>query len=97
MAAFTGNAKWWTCRGRPIKKSRQEWLDDHKRRKHKAQTTERDVLQMDLLNEIHKFKENNTYHLERALRLYVKVMDAKTWESLQSGLPDRKPENSLLI
>jgi len=52
---------------------------------------------MDLLNEIHKFKENNTYHLERALRLYVKVMDAKTWESLQSGLPDRKPENSLLI
>ena len=32
---------------------------------------------VDLLNEIHKFKGSNTYHLERALRLYVKVMGAK--------------------
>jgi hypothetical protein len=31
-------------------------------------------LPVDLLNEIHKFKGSNTYHLERALRLYVKVM-----------------------
>ncbi len=29
---------------------------------------------LDLLNEIHRFKGSNTYHLERALRLYVKVM-----------------------
>ena len=34
-------------------------------------------LPVDLLNEIHKFKGSNTYHLERALRLYVKVMRAK--------------------
>ena len=32
---------------------------------------------VDLLNEIHKFKGSNAYHLERALRLYVKVMEAK--------------------
>ena len=32
---------------------------------------------VDLLNEIHKFEGSNTYHLERALRLYVKVMQAK--------------------
>jgi len=31
-------------------------------------------LPVDLLNEIHKFKGSKTYHLERALRLYVKVM-----------------------
>ena len=31
-------------------------------------------LPVDLLNEIHKFKGSNTYHLERALRLYVMVM-----------------------
>ncbi len=29
---------------------------------------------VDLINEIHKFKGSNTYHLERALRLYVMVM-----------------------
>jgi len=29
-----------------------------------------------LINEIHEFKGSNTYHLERALRLYVKVMKA---------------------
>jgi hypothetical protein len=29
---------------------------------------------VDLLNDIHKFKGSNTYHLERALRLYVKVI-----------------------
>ncbi|MGO9572351.1 MAG: hypothetical protein ACLP5H_32955 [Desulfomonilaceae bacterium] len=34
-------------------------------------------LPVDLLNEIHKFKGSNTYHLERALRLYVKVMGVK--------------------
>jgi hypothetical protein len=34
-------------------------------------------LPVDLLNEIHKFKGSNTYHLERALRLYVRVMGAK--------------------
>ena len=34
-------------------------------------------LPVDLLNEIHKFKGSNTYHLERALRLYVKIMGAK--------------------
>ncbi len=34
-------------------------------------------LPVDLLNEIHKFKGSNTYHLERALRLYVMVMGAK--------------------
>jgi len=33
-------------------------------------------LPVDLLNEIHRFKGSNTYHLERALRLYVKVMKA---------------------
>jgi hypothetical protein len=31
-------------------------------------------LPVELINEIHKFKGSNTYHLERALRLYVKVM-----------------------
>jgi hypothetical protein len=31
-------------------------------------------LPVNLINEIHKFKGSNTYHLERALRLYVKVM-----------------------
>jgi hypothetical protein len=36
-----------------------------------------DRLPVDLLNEIHRFKGSNTYHLERALRLYVKVMGAK--------------------
>ncbi len=34
-------------------------------------------LPVDLLNEIHKFRGSNTYHLERALRLYVKVMGTK--------------------
>lgn len=34
-------------------------------------------LPVDLLNEIHKFKGSNTYHLERALRLYVLVMGMK--------------------
>jgi hypothetical protein len=34
-------------------------------------------LPVDLLNEILKFKGSNTYHLERALRLYVRVMEAK--------------------
>ncbi len=34
-------------------------------------------LPVDLLNEIHRFKGSNTYHLERALRLYVRVMGAK--------------------
>jgi hypothetical protein len=34
-------------------------------------------LPVDLLNEIHKFKGSNTYHLERALRLYVRLMGAK--------------------
>ncbi len=34
-------------------------------------------LPVDLLNEIHEFKGSNTYHLERALRLYVKIMGAK--------------------
>jgi hypothetical protein len=33
-------------------------------------------LPVDLLNEIHKFKGSNTYHLERALRLYVKILAA---------------------
>ncbi len=33
-------------------------------------------LPVDLINEIHKFKGFNTYHLEKALRLYVKVMGA---------------------
>jgi len=31
-------------------------------------------LPVDLMNEIHKFRGSNTYHLERALRLYVLVM-----------------------
>jgi hypothetical protein len=31
-------------------------------------------LPVDLINEIHLFKGSNTYHLERALRLYVKVL-----------------------
>jgi hypothetical protein len=34
-------------------------------------------LPVDLINEIHKFRGSNTYHLERALRLYVKVMRVK--------------------
>lgn len=34
-------------------------------------------LPVDLLNEIHKFKGSNTYHLERALRLYEMVMGVK--------------------
>jgi hypothetical protein len=34
-------------------------------------------LPVDLLNEIHRFKGSNTYHLERALRPYVKVMKEK--------------------
>ncbi|MGB6064048.1 MAG: hypothetical protein WBG50_04530 [Desulfomonilaceae bacterium] len=34
-------------------------------------------LPVDLINEIHLFKGSNTYHLERALRLYVKAMGAK--------------------
>jgi hypothetical protein len=29
-----------------------------------------------LINEIHLFKGSNTYHLEKALRLYIKVMGA---------------------
>jgi len=33
-------------------------------------------LPVDLINQIHQFKGSNTYHLERALRLYVKVMGA---------------------
>ena len=32
---------------------------------------------VDLLNGIDKFKGSNTFHLERALRLYVKVMKEK--------------------
>lgn len=35
-------------------------------------------LPVDLLNEVHRFKGSNTYHLERALRLYVKVMNVKS-------------------
>jgi hypothetical protein len=34
-------------------------------------------LPVDLLNQIYQFKGSNIYHLERALRLYVKVMGAK--------------------
>ncbi len=34
-------------------------------------------LPVDLINDIHLFKGSNTYHLERALRLYVKVMGVK--------------------
>ncbi len=34
-------------------------------------------LPVDLLNEFHKFKGSNTYHLERALRLYAMVMGLK--------------------
>ena len=34
-------------------------------------------LPVDLLNEIHKFEGSNAFHLERALRLYVKVMRAE--------------------
>jgi hypothetical protein len=34
-------------------------------------------LPTDLINEIHKFEGSNTYHLERALRLYVKVLGMK--------------------
>jgi hypothetical protein len=34
-------------------------------------------LPVDLLNEIHRFKGSYTYHLERALRLYVMVMGVK--------------------
>jgi hypothetical protein len=30
------------------------------------------------INEIHEFRGNNAYHLERALRLYVKVMKASS-------------------
>jgi len=33
-------------------------------------------LPVDLINEIHKLKGSNTFYLERALRLYVKVMGA---------------------
>jgi hypothetical protein len=32
---------------------------------------------VDLLNQIHEFKGTDTYHLERALRLYVKVMEGR--------------------
>jgi hypothetical protein len=34
-------------------------------------------LPVELLNDIYVFKGSNTYHLERALRLYVKVMAVK--------------------
>jgi hypothetical protein len=34
-----------------------------------------------LINEIHEFQGSNTYHLEKALRLYVKVMRAGSWQS----------------
>jgi len=30
----------------------------------------------DLINQIHQYMGSNTYHLEKALRLYVKVMGA---------------------
>ena len=33
-------------------------------------------LAVDLLDEVHKFKASNAYHLERALRLYVKILEA---------------------
>ena len=32
---------------------------------------------VDLINQINQFKGSKTFHLERALRLYVKVMGAK--------------------
>jgi hypothetical protein len=35
------------------------------------------TLPVDLLNQIHQFKGSNTFHLERAFWLYVKVMSAK--------------------
>jgi hypothetical protein len=38
-------------------------------------------LPVDLINEIHKFKGSNTYHLERALRLYVRVMGLRNEET----------------
>ncbi|MGO9572382.1 MAG: hypothetical protein ACLP5H_33110 [Desulfomonilaceae bacterium] len=34
-------------------------------------------LPVDLINEIHKFKGSNIYHLERALRLYAKAMGSR--------------------
>ncbi|MGO9122741.1 MAG: hypothetical protein ACLQPD_34630 [Desulfomonilaceae bacterium] len=34
-------------------------------------------LPVDLLNEIHRFKGSDTYHLERALRLYIKILGTK--------------------
>jgi hypothetical protein len=34
------------------------------------------TLPVDLINEIHEFKGNNTFHLEKALRLYVLILGA---------------------
>ena len=34
---------------------------------------------VDLINEIHRFTGSDTYHLERALRLYVKVLGPSSW------------------
>jgi hypothetical protein len=34
-------------------------------------------LPVELINEINRLKGSKTFHLERALRLYVKVMGAK--------------------
>jgi hypothetical protein len=56
----------------------KEWTGG--RRKKYSTTKTRVVagrLPTDLINEIHKFDGSNTYHLERALRLYVKVMGMK--------------------
>jgi hypothetical protein len=57
----------------------REWTGGRTRRKYSIIKTKiiAGRLPVDLLNEIHKFKGSNTYHLERALRLYVKVMRAK--------------------
>jgi len=38
-------------------------------------------LPVDLINQIHQFKGSNTYHMEKALRLYVKVMGASSTDS----------------
>jgi hypothetical protein len=57
----------------------KEWTGGRTRRKYSLIKTKiiAGRLPVDLLNEIHKFKGSNTFHLERALRLYVKVMGAK--------------------
>jgi len=62
-----------------IETRKREWTGGRRKRYSPVKTKVIAArLPVELLNQIHEFKGTDTYHLERALRLYVKVMGARS-------------------